>query len=96
MLVDNEVVLETIFSNIDMVIAAHCEDEATIRHNLEHFKSLYGDQIPVSAHPLIRSEEACYLSSSRAIALAEKQELDCMCSMCLLERRLLFSVMIYH
>lgn len=72
MLVDNEVVLETIFSNIDMVIAAHCEDEATIRHNLEHFKSLYGDQIPVSAHPLIRSEEACYLSSSRAIALAEK------------------------
>lgn len=72
MLVDNEVVLETIFSNIDMVIAAHCEDEATIRHNLEHFKSLYGNQIPVSAHPLIRSEEACYLSSSRAIALAEK------------------------
>lgn len=72
MLVDNEKVIESIFSNTDMVIAAHCEDEGTIRRNMEHYKSIYGDDIPMKYHPIIRSEEACYLSSSKAIALAEK------------------------
>ena len=72
MLVDNEVVLEKIFRNTELVISAHCEDESTIRKNLEQYKVRFGDAIPVEYHPLIRSEEACYLSSSKAIALAEK------------------------
>lgn len=72
MLVDDEVVLEKIFSNTDMLIATHCEDETTVRENLEKYKAQYGDDIPMKYHPLIRSEEACYISSSRAVALAKK------------------------
>ncbi|MFV1448784.1 dihydroorotase [Maribacter sp. HS] len=72
MLVDDEKVIENIFSNTEMVISAHCEDETTIRENLAKYKAEYGDDIPVEMHPIIRSEEACYLSSSRAIALAKK------------------------
>ena len=72
MLVDDEKTLNELFSKVDMLIAAHCEDEATIRSNMEVFKEKYGDNIPFEAHPLIRSEEACYLSSSRAIDLAKK------------------------
>ncbi|MGL2992488.1 dihydroorotase [Flavobacterium sp. TSSA_36] len=72
MLVDNEVVLEKIFSSTPLLIAVHCEDEATIKNNLAIFKAQYGEDIPVTAHHLIRSEEACYISSSRAIALAKK------------------------
>jgi dihydroorotase len=72
MLVDKESVLESLFSRVGALIATHCEDEQTVRNNLEAFKAKYGDQIPVSAHPLIRSEEACYLSSSKAVALAQK------------------------
>lgn len=72
MLVDNEAVLEKIFSCTSMLIAVHCEDETTIQENLAKFKEEYGDDIPVTAHHLIRSEEACYLSSSKAVALAKK------------------------
>ncbi|MRI01866.1 dihydroorotase [Kriegella sp. EG-1] len=72
MLVDNEEVIEKIFSNTEMVISAHCEDEGTIRRNLEKYKAKYGDDIPIEMHPKIRSVEACYLSSSKAIALAKK------------------------
>ncbi|MGJ8660172.1 MAG: dihydroorotase [Cellulophaga fucicola] len=72
MLVDNEEVIEKIFSNTEMVISAHCEDETTIRKNMATYKEKYGDNIPVEYHPIIRSTEACYLSSSKAIALAEK------------------------
>ena len=72
MLVDDEEALEKIFSSTQMLIAVHCEDEATIRANLTKFEEEYGDDIPVSAHPLIRSAEACYLSSSKAIELAKK------------------------
>jgi len=72
MLVDNEATLEKIFSSTPMLIAVHCEDEATIRTNLEKFKEEYGDDIPVKFHPEIRSAEACYISSSRAIELAKK------------------------
>lgn len=72
MLVDNEEVLEKIFSSTDMLIAVHCEDEATIKANLDQYKSEYGDDIPVKFHHLIRSEDACYLSSSKAIELAKK------------------------
>ena len=72
MLVDDEEVLERIFSSTEMVISAHCEDEGTIRANLEKYKNEYGDNIPMHLHPIIRSEQACYLSSSNAIALAKQ------------------------
>ena len=72
MLVDDEDVIEEIFKNTEMVISAHCEDETTIKRNLAIYKEQYGDDIPVKYHPLIRSAEACYLSSSKAIALAKK------------------------
>lgn len=72
MLVDNPETLENIFSKVKMLIAVHCEDEATIRKNTEIFKEKYGEDIPVDCHHLIRSEEACYISSSKAIELAKK------------------------
>ncbi|HUH25931.1 MAG TPA: hypothetical protein VLY87_04850, partial [Flavobacterium sp.] len=72
MLVDNEEVLEKIFSSTKMLIAVHCEDEQTIRENLEKAKEQFGEDIPVSQHPIIRSAEACYKSSSKAIELAKK------------------------
>ena len=72
MLVDQPEVLEKIFSSTNLVISVHCEDEQTIKENTAHYKSIYGEDIPVELHPLIRSEEACYLSSSQAIALAKK------------------------
>ena len=72
MLVDNPESIEKIFSSTKMLIAVHCEDETTIKNNLEHYKEQYGDAIPVTCHPLIRSEEACYSSSSKAIELAKK------------------------
>ncbi|MGA9211501.1 dihydroorotase [Kaistella sp.] len=72
MLVDNPETLEKIFSSTKMLIAVHCEDEATIKKNTEIFKDKYGDDIPVKFHHLIRSEEACYISSSKAIELAKK------------------------
>ena len=72
MLVDNEEILEKIFSSTKMIISVHCEDEGTIRKNTAFYKEKYGDDIPLKYHPLIRSEEACYLSSSKAIELAKK------------------------
>lgn len=72
MLVDNEKVLDRLFAEVPLLIATHCEDEATVRANLEAYKAKYGEDIPVSAHPLIRNEEACYLSSSKAVELAGK------------------------
>lgn len=72
MLVDNEAVLEKIFSSTDMLIAVHCEDEQTIRENLAAAKEQYGEDIPVTQHPVIRSAEACFKSSSKAIELAKK------------------------
>ena len=72
MLVDDEEILEKIFSSTDLLIALHCEDETTIKNNLDKQKSIYGDDIPMELHPVIRSEEACYLSSSKAVALAKK------------------------
>ena len=72
MLVDDEEVLKKIFSSTDLVISVHCEDEATIRKNTEIYKEQYGDDIPLKFHPIIRSEDACYISSSRAIELAKE------------------------
>ncbi|GAL72723.1 dihydroorotase [Jejuia pallidilutea] len=72
MLVDDPEILEKIFQSTNMVISVHCEDEATIRENLKTHIETYGEDIPIEKHPIIRSEEACYLSSSTAIALAKK------------------------
>ncbi len=72
MLVDNPEVLEKIFSSTKMLIAVHCEDEATIKANTQKYREEFGDDIPMKYHHLIRSAEACYLSSSKAIELAKK------------------------
>lgn len=73
MLVDSEKTLEDLFARVPpMLIATHCEDEATIRTNIEKYKAIYGENVPVELHPIIRSEEACYLSSSLAVRLAKK------------------------
>jgi dihydroorotase len=72
MLVDNEKTLQTIFSSTPMLIATHCEDEETIRRNMEAFKAKHGDNITADMHPLIRTAEACYKSSSVAVELAKK------------------------
>ncbi len=72
MLVDNETTLTNIFSKCDMLIATHCEDEATIRKNLADYKEKYGEDMPVKYHPEIRNAQACYLSSSLAVKLAKK------------------------
>jgi len=72
MLVDNKTVLEEIFSKSPMLIAVHCEDEGTIQKNIEKAKQQYGEEVPISEHPNIRSAEACYKSSSMAVELAKK------------------------
>jgi dihydroorotase len=73
MLVDDAKTLERIFANFNSIIATHCEDESTVRRNMETFKIEFGEEnLKPFQHPLIRSEEACYLSSSMAIDLAKK------------------------
>lgn len=72
MLVDDPKTLEEIFSKTNLLISAHCEDETTIRQNLEKYKAEFGEDIPMECHPKIRSEEACFISSSNAIKLAQK------------------------
>lgn len=72
MLVDNPVTLKKLFAESPMLIATHCEDEATIQRNLAHYKYILGDNITIDYHPKIRSAEACYLSSSMAVELAKK------------------------
>lgn len=72
LLVDNSKILEVYFSRFQSLIATHCEDEETIRKNSTEYKERYGENIPIEYHPLIRSEEACYKSSSSAVALAKK------------------------
>ena len=72
MLVDDDKVLEAIFKESPVIITTHCEDEYTIKENTKKAKEKYGDQIPFSKHPEIRSAEACYLSSSKAVELANK------------------------
>ncbi|MCC8088477.1 MAG: dihydroorotase [Rikenellaceae bacterium] len=72
MLVDDDNVLSAIFSESPVLIATHCEEESIIKKNLEYYKNLYGDRIEPYMHPLIRSEEACYVCSARAVKFAEK------------------------
>lgn len=71
MLVDDPIVLEKIFSSTNLLISVHCEDEATIKSNLDKYTKEFGEDIPMQYHPIIRSEDACYISSSRAIELAK-------------------------
>ena len=72
MLVDNKNVLEEIFSKSPMLIAVHCEDETIIQENSRKAKQQYGEEVPISEHPKIRSAEACFKSSSMAVELAKK------------------------
>lgn len=72
MLVDNTQSLENLFSKTEMLIAVHCEHEPTIKKNVESFRAIYGEEVPITAHPLIRSRDACYISSSFAVNLAKK------------------------
>ena len=72
MLVNDYEMLNRIFAEIHVLIATHCEDEPTVRTNLNYYKSIYGEKIGCEFHPLIRSEEACFKSSSFAVELAQK------------------------
>jgi dihydroorotase len=72
MLVDNETTLRRLFSQVPMLIAAHCEDEQTIRRNTQKYRDEYGENIPMSCHPEIRDVEACFRSSSLAVSLARE------------------------
>lgn len=74
MLVDNETALANIFQNAPTLVATHCEDETTIRRNMAVYKEKYGEDVTIDMHPAIRSEEACYLSSSKAVELALKYD----------------------
>ena len=72
MLVDDPAVLESIFRKSKLLVAIHSEDENIIRHNLQLLKEKFGDDIPVEMHPVIRSAEACYQSTVKAVGLARK------------------------
>ena len=72
MLVDDEHVLSKIFANLNGIIVTHCEDEHTIKTNTEKYKALFGENIPMNYHPVIRDDEACYISSKLAVDLAKK------------------------
>ncbi len=72
MLVDSEATLNNLFSKVPMLISTHCEDEETIRANITAAKEKFGEDVPMSEHPYIRSEDACYKSSSMAVRLAKK------------------------
>lgn len=72
MLVDDQETLRGIFARTPLLVATHCEDEKTIRANVAAFREQYGEAVPVAAHPLIRSDEACYRSTSLAVSLARE------------------------
>jgi dihydroorotase len=72
MLVDDDEVLEGLFSKVPLLIATHCEDESTIKYNEAIYYQKYKDKLDASFHPVIRSDEACWLSSAKAVSLAKK------------------------
>jgi dihydroorotase len=72
MLVDNETALRELFAKTALIVTAHCENEPIIRKNSEIYREKYGEDIPVNMHPLIRSREACFRSSSHAVNLARE------------------------
>jgi dihydroorotase len=72
MLVDNEEQLDNVFAKVKTLIAVHAEDDPMIKRNVEEYRAKYGDDMPADYHGMIRSREACYASSSKAIARAKK------------------------
>lgn len=72
MLVDDDETLEGIFSNAPILVAVHCEDENTVLNNFRKYRNELGDDATADIHPVIRSSEACYISSSKAVKLAKK------------------------
>lgn len=72
MLVDEPTTLEDLFSQVPLLIATHCEDEATIRQNMELYREKYGEEVPISCHPAIRNVEGCLISSTLATNLAKQ------------------------
>ncbi len=72
MLVDEKKILEGIFKESPTIVATHCEEEAVVRANMTAAKKRWGENVPIDQHPLIRSAEACYQSSSKAVELATK------------------------
>ena len=110
MLVDDFSTLNNIFSKCNGLIATHCEDELTVRNNIEIAKKEFGEDIPFAQHPVIRSREACYKSSHLAVSLAKKyntrlhvlhistkEELDLFSNdICLSEKRITSEVCIHH
>lgn len=109
MLVDQPGTLENIFSKVDMLIATHCEVDGIIKHNLEKIKAEFGEDLTAEFHPKIRNAEACYASSSMAVALAKKhgtrlhilhistaKELELFESIPLSEKRITAEACIHH
>lgn len=72
MLVDNEQTLADIFRLSPVLVATHCEDEATVKANMARARAAFGENVPVAMHPIIRSAEACYRSTAHAVELAHK------------------------
>ncbi|MDR0724777.1 MAG: dihydroorotase [Prevotellaceae bacterium] len=72
MLVDDEEALSAIFSESPVIVAVHCEDENTVKQNSALYRQKFGDEVPTACHPAIRSAEACYKSSAKAVELAAK------------------------
>lgn len=72
LLVDDEAILRKYFRDVDLLMATHCEDESRVRQRMEDFRQKYGEDAPTNIHPLIRDNEACYLSSSKAVELAKE------------------------
>jgi dihydroorotase len=109
MLVDKDKTLSAIFAEVPLLITTHCEDEATIVKNIELYKAQYGDDVPFNVHHLIRSEEACFISSAKAVELAVKyntklhllhlstvKELSLLESKPLAEKRITGEVCVHH
>ena len=109
MLVDNKDTLKKIFTEVPALIAIHSEDEALIRRNREFYISRYGDNLPVTYHPLIRSNEACYKSTLRAVEMARRygtrlhilhlstaKELELLDACPLSEKRITSEVCVHH
>ena len=96
MLVDDKNILEEIFAKSPMLIAVHCEDEATIKENINQAKKTYGEEVPISEHPNIRSEDACFKSSSMAIKLAKKHNARLHVFHLSTKRNLNYLIIIFH
>ncbi len=109
MLVDDKDTLRRIFTEIPSIIAIHSEDEATINRNKEYYTSRFGNDLPVFFHPLVRSAEACYVSTARAVELAHEcntrlhilhistaREMSLLDSKPLIEKKITAEVCVHH